>query len=167
MDTHFVIAFATVIVVAFLSSKFTRENIRSSWYECIKPPLTPPPYVFPLAWTILYIIIAYCFGIALKAQENYLILLFVINLLYNIIWCYLYFTNKRVDIAFLAILFIVASTIQIIRFTNDANVKKLMMVYLAWISFAAILNLQSIQKQEACLDAIEQTTEGLVNSTHA
>lgn len=155
MESQFVIATAIVALVAFLSSKYTTPHIKSKWYECIKPPMTPPANVFPVVWSILYVIIAYCFALALKTNENFLILLFGVNLLYNVIWCYIYFTNKRVDIAFLAILFIVSSTIQIIRFTNDANVKKLMMIYLAWIVFAAFLNLQSIQKQEACHDFIE------------
>ncbi len=70
-----VLAFSLIIVyaIAFLGSLFTSPNVNSDWYENIKPEITPPNFVFPLVWNILFFLIALSFifhGLLQKKQNK-------------------------------------------------------------------------------------------------
>ena len=53
-----IISSIAIISTAFIGSQFTKSNVNIQWYECIKPNITPPKYIFPIVWTILYILLA-------------------------------------------------------------------------------------------------------------
>ena len=50
----YLISFSIVIIIALISSYFTKAAVNSAWYECIKSKITPPKIVFPivLEWNI-------------------------------------------------------------------------------------------------------------------
>jgi tryptophan-rich sensory protein len=155
MRSHYVPAFAAVALTAFASSRFTSHGVNTKWFQCVRPRLTPHAVVFPVVWTVLYALIAVSLAKAMQANDQYIVFVFGINLVYNVIWCYLYFKNKRLDIALLAMFMIIASTVQIIRLTNDINVKNYMTIYLIWLAFAALLNIMSIQNLPSCNNITE------------
>ena len=49
-----IISLIIVYAVAFIGSIFTSANTNSDWYQSIKPALTPPNFVFPIVWNILF-----------------------------------------------------------------------------------------------------------------
>ncbi|MBU0585942.1 tryptophan-rich sensory protein, partial [Candidatus Micrarchaeota archaeon] len=54
------IAFVCILAVgitAYFGSLFTAPSIASGWYEIIKPDIAPPNFVFPIVWTVLYLMI--------------------------------------------------------------------------------------------------------------
>lgn len=53
-----IISSIAIISTAFIGSQFTKSHVDTQWYECIKPNITPPKYIFPIVWTILYILLA-------------------------------------------------------------------------------------------------------------
>ncbi|MCL6500892.1 MAG: tryptophan-rich sensory protein [Candidatus Pacearchaeota archaeon] len=66
-----VLSFLIVIVVALLGSLFTGANTKSEWYIQNKPSITPPNYVFPIVWNILFILIALALYFTwTKAEKN-------------------------------------------------------------------------------------------------
>lgn len=144
----YVIAFGSVLLTSLLSSYFTNRTIRSRWYQCVKPTITPPGYVFPIVWTILYIFVALAFS--RSAHNKWMTQLFIINLLLNIVWCWLYFSSRQIVISILPILGIWTTAFLIIYHSEDRYVKYLMTPYLLWISFATLLNLLSIQRETTC-----------------
>lgn len=145
---NILIASSSVIVTAFLGSYFTAKTTKSRWYECIKPSLTPPSYVFPIVWTILYIFIAIAFSRSMT--NNDIRKLFAINLILNVAWCFLYFSQKQLISSFIVISLLWITIAQIIYMTDDIITRRLMYPYLAWITFAAILNAMSISRDEKC-----------------
>ena len=155
LDKHDIFATVVVAVSAYISSQYTVATTKSKWYECIKPSLTPPAYVFPIVWSILYIIIAYCLSVSLRASDSNVITLFYINLVFNVVWCYLYFTQKSICLALCAICVVLWSTLRILESTTNNTVKFGMTLYMCWIAFATLLNYLSIKNQDVCNNQIE------------
>ena len=148
--SEYLLGFSTVIGTSILSSYYTAKNTSTNWYDCLKPSITPPASVFPVVWTFLYILIAIAFSMAIKSKDNLVISLFLINFALNVIWCYFYFYKKQIKLALSTILLLNTSTIAIMATTENSTIKKLLVPYLLWVSFATILNIKSLDKEEEC-----------------
>ena len=138
-----IVSFILVIIVSLFGSQFTDTT---GWYESIKPGITPPNFVFPIAWTILYVLIAlsiYFIWIGSKKKDkSRIILIFGINLVANSLWSYLFFGLKNPLLAFYDIILIWLSIIAmlILSFKISKKAFYLLIPYLLWVSFAMILN---------------------------
>ena len=139
-----------VFAVAFIGSLFTAGNSSSEWYESIKPSITPPGWVFPIVWNILFFLIAvslyFAWQSANNKQKKSIAVVFGINFILNIFWSFLYFNLRRPPLAFIEIFFLLISIISMILVTYKINKKSayLLIPYLLWVSFAGILNYLSI-----------------------
>ena len=78
-----IIAILSILSVVFFGYKFTKSNVNTEWYKCIRSDLTPPNYVFPLVWTFLYVLLGISFKKILDSEDKILIGLFITNLLLN------------------------------------------------------------------------------------
>jgi len=139
-----------VYFVAFLGSIFTTPNVNTAWYDSIKPSITPPGWVFPIAWNILFFLIAISLYLAWisskKNQKTKIAFAFGINLILNAFWSYLYFGLKNPAFAFIDLIVIWLSIAMMIYITYKINktASYLLIPYLLWVSFAGILNYLSI-----------------------
>ena len=149
-----IVAFSTLICVSLLGSKSIGSS-KSPWYECIKPSITPPSFVFPIVWTLLYLSIAIVLAQVLmsKSPKVSLLVVMAINLILNVSWSYLYFGLKQVRAAFVVTLLLLLTQIAILkmlwgfkRWTFWALVP-----YAIWLMFACILNGLSIVKESSCV----------------
>jgi len=144
------LSLAIVFLVAYIGSLFTSNNTNSEWYQSIKPAITPPNFVFPTAWTIIFVLIAvslYLVWISAKKKDKQKIaIVFGINFLLNILWSYLYFSLRNPLFAFIELIFLWLSIGAMIFITNKVNKTSayLLLPYLLWVSFAAVLNYLSI-----------------------
>jgi tryptophan-rich sensory protein len=135
-----------VYFVAFVGSIFTSVNVNSAWYESIKPSITPPNWVFPIAWSILFFLIALAMYFswinARKTGKRDIVLIFGINLLLNILWSVFYFGMKELKIAFfdLILLWISIWFMIFLTYKVDKKAAWLLVPYLLWVSFAGVLN---------------------------
>lgn len=146
-------AFFIVIVVMLIPSG-TMESVKSPWYKCIRPSITPPNYVFPIVWTLLYILIAIALAntLMLPNSSNKQILLFLygFNLTCNMLWSFAYFGNRDVLLAFFILLSIIITTGFILQYTYRLLpfwVMCILLPYQLWICFAGILNFLSLFKK--------------------
>lgn len=145
-----IVSFVIVYLVAFIGSSFTSPVTSSAWYESIKPSITPPNWVFPIVWNILFFLIAISLYIAWrnadKSQKNLVAWVFGVNFFLNIIWSVIYFGLKNPLIAFFELIFLLISILIMILVT--CRIKKsssyLLIPYFLWVSFAGILNYLSI-----------------------
>lgn len=142
----FVICLVLVYLIAFIGSIFTSEKTNSSWYENIKPDITPPNYVFPIVWNILFFLI----GVSLYTawtnskikHKKKIALVFGINFFLNILWSIFYFGLENPKLAFAEITVLWFSILAMI-FTTwkiSRRASYLLIPYLLWVSFAIILN---------------------------
>lgn len=135
------------IAVSFAPGVFGSQFKPGEWYALLtKPALTPPGWVFPIAWTILYLTIGvalYAMWIHTSGRERRIPLtLFAIQLALNGAWSWLFFgchavTAALIDISLLWIS-IVAMMLVFARYNRSAAT--LLLPYLAWVSFATYLN---------------------------
>lgn len=136
-----------VFLIAFIGSLFTSPVTDSNWYINNKPSITPPNYVFPIVWNILFFLIAISLYFAWinsdKKQKPKIAIIFGLNLILNVLWSFLFFTLKQPLWAFIDLLLILATIILMIYVTYPIDKKSayLLVPYLLWVSFAGILNL--------------------------
>lgn len=110
-----------------------------------KPKFSPPSILFPIMWTILYILMGISYGILnknllinLKTKAIYYIQLFV-----NALWSIIFFVFKWRFFAFLWIILLdILVIIMIIDFYKKNKLSGLLQIpYLLWSIFASYLNL--------------------------
>ena len=148
------IATLSVIVTALLGSHFTSESVQTEWYDCVRPSWSPPNVVFPIAWSILYLLLALSFGLSLERRYR-LESAFILNLCLNVAWCYLFFSKKALQASLGTIIALLGTIWFIIYKTgwqreNGLIIAALMIPYALWISFASILNWQALQNVSKC-----------------
>lgn len=137
-------------LVAFIGSLFTSQGVKSSWYQSIKPSITPPNWIFPIAWGILFFLMALSLYFAwINAKNNdkrNIAIIFGINFVLNILWSFLYFYMKNPSMAFIDIILVWFSILSMILATWKINrtASLILIPYLLWVSFASILNYLSI-----------------------
>ncbi|MFA5933484.1 MAG: TspO/MBR family protein [Microgenomates group bacterium] len=135
-----------------LGSVFTFPAI-SSWYIYLnKPPFNPPNYLFGPVWTILYFLM----GLTLyllwtkkktdKGIRNNAYVAFFVQLILNVIWSLVFFGLHNLLAGFLIIIILWIAILETIRRINlvDKTAANLLYPYLAWVSFATILNLSIV-----------------------
>ena len=120
----------------------------TTWYTTLaKPAWTPPGWLFGPVWTLLYVLM----GIAAwlvwrRAEEGRArcpLLLFALQLLLNAGWSFLFFGLRSPGLALIEILLLwiaIAATLWAFARVRG-GAARLLVPYLAWVSFAAALNL--------------------------
>jgi translocator protein len=137
----------SVVLLGSLSGLLSGSGNDNAWYqELVKPEWQPPGWLFGVVWPILYFMIGLAFAIILNArgapQRGLAIGLFLAQFGVNLIWSPLFFGKHEVSTAFYVIILMfilaVATTIVFGRIRKLAA--WLMVPYLAWLSFASMLN---------------------------
>ena len=146
-----IISLVVVYSVAFVGSIFTSQGTNTEWYESIKPSITPPNWVFPVVWNILFLLIALSLYFSwIKAKEKNvkikLAIVFGINFLLNILWSLFFFTLKKPLYAYFDLVFLWGSIAIMIFLTIriDKKASLFLLPYLFWVSFAGVLNYLSV-----------------------
>lgn len=141
-----ILSLVIVYSFAFIGSIFTAQTVGSEWYKSIRPTITPPNWVFPIVWNILFFLIAISFYLAWmksgKKQKIKITIVFGINLLLNVIWSFLFFSLQNPIFAFFDLIVFWLSIMAMILVTWKINKTSsyLLIPYLLWVSFAGILN---------------------------
>ena len=117
------------------------------WYESLtKPAWTPPNWVFPIAWAILYLMIAFSGWLVWRvvgfSALSFAFIFYFSQLLLNAAWSWLFFGLHRMDLAFIDIVLLwITIVANIIAFhTIHPLASYLLVPYLAWVSYVAALN---------------------------
>ena len=146
---------ALILGVGVIIGLIIRPDI-TNWYEQqARAPLNPPNWVFPIAWTILYTLIAISGWILQFASKvpplTVVRVLFGIQLVLNWGWTFLFFTFHLTGLSFgvIVALDIIVAVLIVVAFGNFRLVSLLMLPYLAWICFASYLNYYVWQGQNA------------------
>ena len=143
-----VLVVTTCLVVGYLSGKVTQESILT-WYPTIKKPVfNPPNAIFAPVWTVLYIMMGVAGGMIWNHLElnredvKKAFLFFIIQLGLNALWSYIFFGLHNPLLALIEIillwLMIFETYLQFKRIDKIAGM--LLLPYLAWVTFATVLN---------------------------
>ena len=131
--------------VGALSGFLSRNGMQEFQTSVLKPPLTPPPILFPIVWTILYVLMG--LGAALVAQspsgrsQRTALRIYALQLAVNFFWSILFFNFSAYFAAFLwLILLWVLVLLMIWSFAGVNRAAALLQIpYLLWLTFAAYL----------------------------
>jgi tryptophan-rich sensory protein len=137
------------VLLGFMSSRIAEPASQNAWFQSlVKPAAQPEGWVFGAAWFILYILIALALAIVLNARNARLrwigVSLWCAQFLLNLIWSPLFFGTHQIGYAFYLLLMIfLLSFATVLVFGRIRPLAAWLMVpYLAWLCFAAILNKQ-------------------------
>lgn len=135
------------VAVGIVSSLLVQENFLL-YEELTRPPLAPPKYIFPIAWTILYILMGissariYLCETSERSDIKQALTLYGVQLVFNFLWPIAFFNFEALLFAFIWLMIMwVIIILMIIKFyTIDKTAAYLQIPYLLWTTFAAYLN---------------------------
>lgn len=135
-----------VLLTAYLSSIFSRYGT-SGWYQTLpKPDITPPDYVFPIVWTLLYaLIIAATYIMITNSQtlrRNLANDLFLAQSFLQILWCFTFFAHGYLALGLVVIVLLDIAVIKMTQLYFKINnlAGWLVTPYCFWALFATMLN---------------------------
>lgn len=142
-----VVTVPLIILLGFASSRLAPGGRENRWYAALaKPAMNPPDWVFPVAWTALYILLGLALAMILNARgaryRGLAIVLFAVQMLFNLAWSPLFFGAHQLlwALADLGAMFVFTLFTTLVFGRIRSGAAWLMAPYLAWLCFAAALN---------------------------
>ncbi len=134
-------------VAGGIGAIFTAQSV-SNWYAALnRPYFSPPNWIFAPVWTILYLLMGLSLYLVWKKglenkQVKTGVMVFLFQLFLNSLWSFLFFGLQSSFYAFIGIIFLwLAILITIIIFSKiSKKAAYLLLPYIIWVSFAALLN---------------------------
>ena len=139
----------TVLGLGFLAAQVSDAGPGNPWFAALlKPALYPPPAAFGIVWSVLYVLLGVALAMVASARgapgRGVAVAVFVLQLLLNLAWSPVFFAMHRLALGLVLIgVMIVLTAVLILLFWRVRPVAGgLILPYLAWICFAALLNYQ-------------------------
>ncbi|PRZ26492.1 TspO/MBR family protein [Flavobacterium granuli] len=146
--TKILIVVVTCLAIGYFSGIVTRSSIETWYPTLVKPSFNPPNWVFAPVWSMLYIMMGVAAALVWDRMESdkeavkRALLIFAIQLALNALWSYLFFGLHNPMLAGIEIvllwLLIYETYIHFSKINKIAGY--LILPYLAWVSFAMVLN---------------------------
>lgn len=119
----------------------------SSFDEAAKPPLTPPSWLFPVVWTILFLLMGISSYIVYTAHDkdhelrNAALTVYAAQLVVNFFWPIIFFNLAAYLLAFIWIVLLLVMIVVMFRLFKQVNdlAAYLQIPYIIWVSFAVYL----------------------------
>ena len=134
----------TTILIGVIPSIFVFKSI-NVYNSLNRPPFSPPSIVFPIVWTILYMLMGISIYIIMQSKRKLkknAKLIYYIQLVTNALWTPIFFEFKEYFLAFLWILMLIVFVITMILTFYKISKKAayIQIPYLLWLLFASYLN---------------------------
>lgn len=137
------------VLLGFLSGLLFQSGPENPWFAMLdKPAIFPPPALFGIVWTILYIMMGFALALVCAAWgargRTLAIALFIIQFVINLAWTPTFFGAQEITLALVVIgalnIALIATVVAFWRVRKGAAL--LLVPYLAWVIFATVLNYQ-------------------------
>ena len=141
---NLITAIAIPLAVGSLSALLTQGSMQT-FSSLRQPPLSPPGFLFPVVWTVLYVLmgIASYLAAAAPGQNETALRLYGLQLVFNFFWSIFFFNFGWYLFSFVWLvalwLLILATALSFYQSSKTAGL--LMLPYLLWVTFAGYLNL--------------------------
>ncbi len=132
--------------VGGLSGWLTREGMKTYQAAAVKPALSPPGWVFPVVWGVLFALMgigaARVYQSPASGVRSRGLLLFLVQLGFNFCWSFLFFSFQAYGfaLAWLIVLWALILWMTLTFYQADRPAAWLQVPYLLWVAFAAYLN---------------------------
>ena len=141
------VSLAIPLAVGAFAGWLTRDGMKA-FQRIPQPPLSPPAWLFPVVWTILYLMMGAASYLVWSsdvspARRDRALTVYGLSLAANFLWPIVFFTMRRYFAAFLLLLALLALVAAAARLFSrvDNRAGRLMIPYVVWLCFAACLNL--------------------------
>lgn len=139
-----IIAIAIPLAVGGISAFLTKDSM--DLFDTVnKPPLSPPGWLFPVAWTILYVLMGIASYLVYTAEYtgNGALFVYGIQLALNFLWSPVFFNLEAYLLAFVILVVLwVMILITIVKFHQVSRPAAYLLIpYIVWVTFAGYLNL--------------------------
>ena len=136
---NIVVPLALGAIVGFIT------GANGSYESFVKPSFAPPAILFPIVWSILYILLgvsSYLIGKSNDKNSENALSTYYTHLVINLIWSFLFFTFKWYLFSFLWIILMLVSLVVMMKkyYVIDKTSAHIQIPYLLWLIFAGILN---------------------------
>lgn len=138
----YVISVAIALAVGGLSALLTKGSM-DIYTTLNQPALSPPSWVFPVVWTILFTLMGISAArVYLKNRTNKGLIVYGIQLIVNLLWSIIFFNLRAFLFSFIWLLLLwILIIIMIMEFAKtDKLAAYLQVPYLLWVTFAGYLN---------------------------
>lgn len=143
-----ILSIAICQLAGFIGSLFTADAI-PTWYASLnKPSFTPPNWLFSPVWIGLFIIMGISLFLVWRERNDSIhakpaLIAFGVQLVLNVFWSIAFFGLKSPAAGLIVIVALwIAIFITILRFRKVSELAGLLLIpYIVWVTFAAILNL--------------------------
>jgi tryptophan-rich sensory protein len=140
-----------IVLLGFASGWLSNSGYGNPWFDALaKPAFMPPGWVFPVAWTTLYVLMGIAVAQVIASDRDAkrpALLMFATQLVLNLAWSPIFFGMHQAR-AGLAIIIVLTIDV-VITIGLFARVRRsaawLMLPYLAWLIFATCLNLAIVR----------------------
>lgn len=141
-----IINIAIPLLVGALSAWLTKDSMKT-FEQLNQPPLSPPGWLFPVVWTILFTLMGIACYLVVTSQaptevRKSALWTYGIQLAFNFLWSIVFFNLGWFLFAFVWLiilwLLILGTAVQFDRIHHTAG--RLLVPYLAWVAFAGYLN---------------------------
>ncbi|MBR3161253.1 MAG: tryptophan-rich sensory protein [Bacilli bacterium] len=141
MNYKNIIKYLLCLLPWFISSIIFKAN--TSYYKSLNLPFfAPPTVIFPIIWTLLFILISISLYLTIDNSNSNYKLYLLINYLSNQLYTFCFFTIKNNFLAFIDCLIVLISSLYLYKETkNTNNSSKYLIPYIIWNIFATILSL--------------------------
>ena len=144
----YAVSIAIPLAVGLFSALLTRGNM-SLYSEINTPPLSPPSWLFPVAWTILYVLMGVSAALVFNNASNNPIeakkgiVTYLISLFVNFFWSILFFNLRLFALSFVWLLLLLVLIIKTVLHYKKVSppAAYLQIPYIIWVTFAGYLNL--------------------------
>jgi translocator protein len=138
-----------IVLLGFFSARLTPSGDDNPWFaQLVKPALMPPGMAFPIAWTILYVLMGLALAMIINARGSRLrgpaLVAFALQMAVNLIWSPVFFGMHQVvpALAIIAAMFVLTLVTIILFWRIRVGAGVILLPYLAWIVFAGYLLFQ-------------------------
>lgn len=127
--------------VGALSALLTRNNM-NIYDDIVTPPLSPPMWLFPVVWGILYMLMGISAGLVYK-EEKSVPAVFYVQLAVNFLWSIIFFNLRMFLLSSIWLVLLIALIWRMIREFRAVDIRAayLQYPYLVWCIFALYLNI--------------------------
>jgi translocator protein len=145
--TRLIISIVCTVCLGLLGGIFTAPQIQGWFLHLNKPSWNPPNWLFAPVWTTLYVLMGIAFYLVWKTKagedtKRWAIIIFIVQFALNVLWSFIFFKEHRMGWAFADIVILwMAIVCSIIGFSRiHTTAAWLLVPYICWVSFAAVLN---------------------------
>ncbi len=137
---------ALVLAVSWIGSRVTLGAVGDWYAQLARPEFAPPDWVFGPVWTLLYILMAVAAWRIWRrdgfAGAPWALGLFLVQLALNLLWSIVFFGLQQIGLALveIGVLWLAIVATLVLFWRRDRLAGALLLPYLAWVSFAAVLN---------------------------